>query len=115
MAGVCTVCGRVTSRGPRCLAHPHRKTTRPNPTHADPRWHALSRRLIAAHVGQYGWTCPGDGPHHAPHATSDLTCDHIVALSDGGSPFDRSNLRILCRSWNSSLGATLGNAKRATT
>jgi len=27
----------------------------------------------------------------------DLTADHVVELQDGGPPFDRRNLRVLCR------------------
>jgi hypothetical protein len=69
--------------------------------------------MIARHVGQFGWTCPGDGSDHPGHATTDLTCDHVVALEDGGAPFDPANTRILCRSWNSTLGARLVNARRA--
>ena len=33
----------------------------------------LSKRMIARHVGQHGYVCPGDGPEHPAHATPDLT------------------------------------------
>jgi 5-methylcytosine-specific restriction endonuclease McrA len=71
--------------------------------------------MIAHHVGEFGWMCPGDGPEHPAHPSRDLTCDHIVPLEDGGAAFDPDNTRILCKSWNSALGARLVNAKRAGT
>jgi len=46
-------------------------------------------------------------------ATRDLTADHIQALEDGGAPFDPANVRILCRSWNSRLGALLVQRRQA--
>ncbi len=69
--------------------------------------------MIARHVGQYGYVCPGDGPEHPAHPTRDLTLDHVVALIDGGAPFDPANTRVLCRSRNSANGARLVNARRA--
>jgi 5-methylcytosine-specific restriction endonuclease McrA len=69
--------------------------------------------MVAHHVGHFGWVCPGDGPQHIAHPSRDLTCDHVIPLEDGGAPFDPANTRILCRSWNSSLGARLLAAKRA--
>ena len=69
--------------------------------------------MIARHVGQYGYVCPGDGPEHPAHPTRDLTLDHVVALIDGGAPFDPANTRVLCRSRNSANGARLLNARRA--
>ena len=73
----------------------------------------MSKRLIARHVGQYGWVCPGDGPEHPAHTTTDLTLDHVLALAEGGAPFDPGNTRVLCKSWNSTLGARLVNDRRA--
>jgi hypothetical protein len=69
--------------------------------------------MIARHVGQYGYVCTGDGPEHPPHSTRDLTLDHVLALIDGGAPFDPANTRVLCRSRNSANGARLMNARRA--
>jgi len=68
--------------------------------------------MIGRHVGQYGYVCPGDGPEHPPHPTRDLTLDHVVALIDGGAPFDPANTRVLCRSRNSANGARLVNARK---
>lgn len=112
---VCGVCGVVTSRpGGRCGKHA--RTSRigsGHVVHTDPRWSALSHRMIARHVGQYGYVCPGDGAEHAPHPSRDLTLDHVHALADGGAPFDPGNTRVLCRGENSTNGARLINARRA--
>ncbi len=112
---LCTVCGVVTSRpGSRCGEHaPLSGVGANHHVHADPRWARLSKRMIGRHVGQYGYQCPGDGPEHPAHPTRDLTLDHVLALIDGGAPFDPANTRVLCRSRNSANGARLVNARRA--
>ena len=112
---LCTVCGVVTSGpGSRCPAHaPGPTRSHPNPLYGSRAWRRISKRVLAAHVGEHGWWCPGDGPEHAPHPSPSLTVDHIVTLSAGGAPLDRANLRVLCRSRNSELGARTGNALRA--
>lgn len=113
---LCTVCGVTTSRGSRCAKHPRLSGIGANHhVHTDPRWTRLSRRMIARHVGQYGWVCPGDGPEHPSHPTRDLTLDHVTELQEGGAPFDPANTRVLCRSQNSANGARLANARRAGT
>jgi hypothetical protein len=115
MSQPCTVCGTV-SDGPRCSKHPRRsRIGAGHAIHSDPRWTRLSQRMIARHVGQFGWVCPGDGAEHLAHpvAPGQLTTDHVLALEQGGAPFDPANTRILCKSWNSTLGARLVNAKRA--
>jgi hypothetical protein len=110
---LCTVCGVVTSGGSRCPAHTHgSRRSHPNPLYRTPGWQRLSRRMLAAHVGAFGWVCPGDGPDHRAHPARSLTVDHIVPISAGGAPFDRANLRVLCRPRNSELGARTGNALR---
>lgn len=111
---LCTICGVLTSGGSRCAQHPRTsRTGSGRAVHTSPRWSALSKRSIARHVGQYGYTCPGDGADHAPHPTTDLTLDHIIPLADGGAPFDPANTRVLCRSANSAGGARLVNDRRA--
>jgi 5-methylcytosine-specific restriction endonuclease McrA len=67
--------------------------------------------MVARHVGQFGWVCPGDGSDHPAHATHDLTCDHVLPIIEGGAPFDPANTRILCRSRNSANGARLVNSR----
>jgi hypothetical protein len=111
---LCTVCGVVTSGpGSRCAHHARPSNrSRHNVLYGTRAWQRLSARLIAAHVGDVGWLCPGDGPDHRAHPSRSLTVDHIAPLSAGGAPFDRGNLRILCRSRNSELGARTGNALR---
>jgi hypothetical protein len=111
---LCTVCGVVTSRSTgRCSEHPRLSGIGANHhVHADARWARLSKRMIARHVGQYGYVCPGVGPEHPTHPTRDLTLDHVLALIDGGAPFDPANTRVLCRSRNSANGARLVNARR---
>jgi 5-methylcytosine-specific restriction endonuclease McrA len=111
---LCTVCGVVTSGpGSRCTAHAQQSNrSRHNPLYATREWQRLSVRIIAAHVGAFGWVCPGDGPDHRAHPSRSLTVDHILTLSAGGAPLDRANLRVLCRSRNSELGARTGNALR---
>jgi len=110
---LCTVCGVITSRQEsRCGKHPRLSGIGANHhVHADPRWTRLSKRKIARHVGQYGYVCPGDRPEHPAHPTRDLTLDHVLALTDGGAPFDPANTRVLCRSRNSANGARLVNAR----
>ena len=112
---LCTVCGVVTSGvGSRCSKHPRLSGIGANHhVHADPRWARLSKRVIARHVGQYGYVCPGDGSEHPAHRTQDLTLDHVVQLQEDGAPFDAANTRVLCRSRNSANGARLVNARRA--
>lgn len=102
---LCTVCGVVTSgTGSRCSKHPRLSGIGANHrVHADPRWARLSKRVIARHVGQHGYVCPGYG--RDPHPASDLTADHVVPLAAGGAPFDIANCAVLCRSCNSTKGA----------
>ena len=107
---LCTVCGVVTSRSTgRCGEHPRLSGIGANHhVHADPRWTRLSGRMIARHVGQYGYVCPG---YQRPaHPAGDLTVDHVVPLAAGGAPFDIGNTAVLCRSCNSTKGA--GGADR---
>ena len=106
---ICTVCGVVTSgTGSRCSKHPRLSGIGANHrVHADPRWARLSKRVIARHVGQYGYICPGY--QRDAHAATDLTVDHVVPLAAGGAPFDIGNCAVLCRSCNSTKGAGDGD------
>ena len=48
--------------------------------------------------------CPG---YQRPsHPAADLTVDHVVPLAAGGAPFDIANCAVLCRSRNSTKGAS---------
>jgi hypothetical protein len=78
----------------RCTEHARESNhSRHNALYSTRQWRGLSERLIAAHVGEFGWVCPGDGPDHPSHPCRSLTVDHIVPLIAGGAPFDRANLR----------------------
>jgi 5-methylcytosine-specific restriction endonuclease McrA len=94
VASFCLVCGVVT-RGSRCAEHriPHR-------TSAEQRRRS---EVVAAWVGEYGWLCPGW--QRPPHPRRDLTADHVVPRSMGG---EDGELRVLCRSCNSSRGVGVG-------
>jgi len=103
---LCTVCGVVTSRpGSRCTKHARQSNrSRHNASYDTRAWQRLSARVIARHRGQYGNHCPGY--QRDPHPAIDLTADHIVPLAAGGAPLDIGNLAVLCRSCNSTKGAS---------
>ena len=71
--------------------------------------------MLRAWRGEHGNWCPG---YQRPaHPASDLTVDHVVPLAAGGAPFDIANTAVLCRSCNSTKGASTdrgGVAHRAT-
>jgi len=69
-------------------------------------WQRLSARVLRTWRGEHGNWCPGYG--RAAHRAADLTVDHIVPLAAGGAPFDIANTSVLCRSCNSSKGASTG-------
>jgi len=54
---------------------------------------------VAEHRRVHGDWCPGWGV--PPHAATDLTADHLVAVSRGGV---NGALRVLCRSCNARRG-----------
>ncbi len=103
---LCTVCGLVTSRpGSRCLVHARQSNrSRHNAFYNTRAWQRLSARVIARHRGEHGNWCPGY--RRAAHHASDLTVDHVVPLAAGGAPFEVGNTAVLCRSCNSSKGAS---------
>ena len=103
---LCTVCGVVTSRaGSRCTDHARQSNrSRHNALYSTRAWQRLSARVLHAWRGEHGNWCPGyDRP---PHAAADLTVDHVVPLAVGGAPFDIGNTAVLCRSCNSTKGAS---------
>jgi 5-methylcytosine-specific restriction protein A len=101
-----TVCGVATSRpGSRCTVHARQSNrSRHNALYSTRTWQRLSARVIARHRGQRGNWCPGY--QRAAHPASDLTVDHVVPLAAGGAPLDIGNLAVLCRSCNSTKGAS---------
>jgi len=60
--------------------------------------------MLRAWRGEHGNWCPGY--HRDAHPASDLTADHVVPLAAGGAPLDIANLAVLCRSCNSTKGAS---------
>lgn len=68
------------------------------------------QRVRAEVLRDAGPQCPRCGrwlDHSGPRGPSTPTVDHIIPLKLGGAPFDRANLRVLCMSCNSKLGAGL--------
>jgi 5-methylcytosine-specific restriction protein A len=103
---LCTVCGGLTSRaGSRCTEHARQSNrSRHNALYSTRAWQRLSARVLRAWRGEHGDWCPG---YERPaHRASDLTVDHVVPLAAGGAPFDIANTSVLCRSCNSTKGAT---------
>jgi 5-methylcytosine-specific restriction protein A len=103
---LCTVCGVVTSRASsRCTDHARQSNrSRPNALYSKRAWQRLSARVLRAWRGEHGNWCPGYQRH--AHRASDLTVDHVVPLAAGGAPFDIGNCAVLCRSCNSTKGAS---------
>ena len=106
---LCTVCGIVTSRpGSRCLEHARQSNrSRHNALYSTRAWQRLSARVLRAWRGEHGNWCPGY--QREPHPARDLTVDHVVPLAAGGAPFDIANTAVLCRSCNSTKGASGGD------
>ena len=103
---LCTVCGVVTSRaGSRCTEHARQSNhSRHNALYSTRAWQRLSARVLRAWRGEHGNWCPG---YQRPaHPADDLTVDHVIPLATGGAPFDIANTAVLCRSCNSTKGAS---------
>ncbi len=64
----------------------------------DPAYRRLRKRLLTEWVRTHGYWCPGW--QRPSHPSTDLTLDHRLALSKGGSLLDRTNIDVLCRSCN---------------
>ncbi|HSW42775.1 MAG TPA: HNH endonuclease signature motif containing protein [Patescibacteria group bacterium] len=103
---LCTLCGVVTSRaGSRCTDHARQSNrSRHNALYSTRTWQRLSARVLRAWRGEHGDWCPGYG--RPAHRAADLTVDHVVPLAAGGAPFDVANTAVLCRSCNSTKGAS---------
>ena len=103
---LCTVCGVVTSRaGSRCVDHARQSNrSRHNALYSTRAWQRLSARVLRAWRGEHGNWCPGF--KRPAHPAADLTVDHVVPLATGGAPFDIGNFAVLCRSCNSTKGAS---------
>ena len=108
IANTAVLCrGVVTSRaGSRCTEHARQSNrSRHNALYSTRAWQRLSARVLRALRGERGNWCPG---YQRPaHRASDLTVDHVVPLAAGGAPFDITNCAVLCRSCNSTKGASV--------
>jgi len=100
----CLDCGTLTSNPSRCDTHQalwNRKRDQQRGS-ATARgygsaWQRTANRVLAQHRAVYGDWCPGW--QCEAHPARDLTVDHIVPRSRGGSD-TRENLAVLCRSCN---------------
>lgn len=102
-AVVCT-CGYVAERDRRAAERAKERGKRQRKVRPyDSAERTLHASIIAAHVEQHGWWCPGAPDlHHKPHPVKPghLDVDDIVPVSKGGDRRDPRNKRVLCRSAN---------------
>lgn len=115
---VCLGCGVPTMNGSRCMdcakgrgAFAGFRQSPRQRSYDSAAWRTLSRRVREEWVAEHGWWCPGW--RVSWHPSRDLTVDHIVALIEGGSPLDRDNLRVLCRSCHGRVSLSLAARRRA--
>ncbi|HUG29110.1 MAG TPA: HNH endonuclease [Candidatus Limnocylindria bacterium] len=103
---LCTVCGVFTSgASSRCTDHARQSNrSRHIAFYSTRAWQRLSGRVLRAWRGQHGDWCPGY--QRDAHPASDLTVDHVVPLAAGGAPLHIGNCAVLCRSCNSTKGAS---------
>jgi hypothetical protein len=103
MRRICPHCQRIKPDASSGPCDDCRRTYERNKSRRRRRTAAERRRrqaLIAAHVREHGWVCPGF--EREPHASDDLTADHLEPQAHGGRP--ESEIRVLCRSCNSRRG-----------
>jgi 5-methylcytosine-specific restriction endonuclease McrA len=68
-------------------------------------WRKVRDAAVAEYRAAYGDWCPGMVEiGHSAHPSTDLTGDHIIARSRGGTN-DQANVRVACRRANSAKGA----------
>lgn len=92
MARLRTLAPRIRTLDTRTVPLPPK---RPDLVYQSPEFGAWRARVVARAGGQCqavdgGRRCDKAKPHHRMYA------DHIVALRDGGDPFDVSNGQCLC-------------------
>lgn len=96
----CIVCSSLTS-GSRCVTHrreQERAHTRAKRAKRPLTAAEIKRRrdAVDAHRARYGNWCPGW--RCPPHASADLTADHVRAVAQGGA--EDGPLEVLCRGCN---------------
>lgn len=101
----CLVCGTLTRNASRCDPHQAEWQRRQDQIRGSASqrgygtaWRKTAAAAVARHRGLYGDWCPGW--QVPPHAATDLTADHRVPKSQGGTD-EPWNLQVLCRSCNS--------------
>lgn len=103
----CLDCGALIRRGSRCAKHQapiERARQRRQPYRKGYKDAAYAQTSVRAIWVRDRGVCQIGGE---PCPLSDATKDHIVPLSQGGSN-DPANLRLVCRSHNSSRGGSRG-------
>jgi len=103
----CIDCGAPTDRT-RCrrCQRTYVNTVRGTPAMRgyDEAWRALSRAVLREWRAQHGDWCPGW--QCPPHASSDLTVDHVTPIHVAGmSVPTKEGCSVLCRRCNSRKGA----------
>lgn len=73
-----------------------------NPQYDSVDWRSVRTKVVARHRDKHGDWCPGYGVD--AHDADDLTADHILPLTLGGTDVE-TNLGVLCRSCNGRKGA----------
>lgn len=103
-------CPNIATYRGRCPRHAREYNARldnSTPTKvAARRERKVRRRVVERWVKTHGYICPGY--KRQPHASHDLTAEHIVPVADGGST-SADNMTVLCRSCNSRHGAETAN------
>ena len=101
----CLVCGTLTRNPSRCDTHQAQYNQRVEAARGSaadrgygPEWRRLAARVVAEWRSAWGDWCPGWQVE--AHPAKDLTADHKIPRSQGGTD-DRENLQVLCRACNS--------------
>ena len=100
----CLDCGTLTRNPSRCDEHQaawdrRREAQRGTSTERgyDNKWRRTARKAVDDWKASQGDWCPGY--RVPPHASSDLTADHIVSKAQGGTG-EPDNVAVLCRGCN---------------
>lgn len=107
----CLDCGRLHRNSSRCdscqatwdAAHEQRRGSAAARGYG-PAYRKVAAEIMAAHQRAWPGICPGW--RREPHQSDDLTVDHIIPKSRGGTDA-HENLQVLCRACNSAKAADL--------
>jgi len=102
----CSDGGIAVAGGSRCRAHRRSNWATHKPAHSEVyrsrRWTDLRKRVLREEP-----ICAEPGC-----SAKSTSADHIVSLADGGEPFERSNLRGMCRACHKRRSSRQGAAAR---